>query len=512
MRETHYQRAIESTGMGIYYRDLASRHVVWSDEAKAILGLPAEAEESCDLLLSVTHPEDRERLAQFLAEVDTGPLEGGIEHRVIWPDGSLHWVLARRGILRNEQGEPVRLLGVTVDITALKHAEERQRQADRQAQHALQTAHEHSQRLVKELERKQAFLDAIMEQAPSALVIVEAPSGKILRYNQAARKLLDQDLLESQHYLQYPPRWHEDGTLFRREEYPLVRALVKEEVVIREPMCCRFSDGRMRHVEVSAAPVYDEAGRMLVAVATFIDVSERFELERKKDAFICVAGHELRTPLTSIKGSLQLMQRYLLRLLTGQPEDDTKTKRMVEQLARWNERALRQADVESRLVNDLLDATRLQSGELRICPHPCNLVQVVQQEVEDLQAAARARVIELDLPETEEIPVLADEVRIGQVVANFVTNALKYSPAHEPVQVGLAHAGKQARVWVRDYGMGLSPEAQRTIWDRFRPVTTFAEYSGIGVSGLGLGLHISRELIEQHGGETGVESVPGEGS
>ncbi|MBO0784017.1 MAG: PAS domain S-box protein, partial [Ktedonobacteraceae bacterium] len=354
-RETHYQRAIESTGVGIYYRDLASRHVVWSDEAKAILGLPAEAEESCDLLLSVTHPEDRGRLAQFLAEADSGPLEGGMEHRVTWPDGSLHWVLVRRGILRNEQGEPVRLLGVTVDITALKHAEERQRQADRRAQHALQTAHEHSQKLVKELERKQAFLDAIMEQAPSALVIAEAPSGKILRYNQAAGKFLDQELLESQHYRHYPPRWHEDGTLFRREEYPLVRALVKGEVVIREPMCCRFPDGRIRHVEVSAAPVYDEAGRMLVAVATFLDVSERFELERKKDAFLCVAGHELRTPLTSVKGNLQLMQRGLQRLLAAQEPCDAKAKSTLEHLARWNERALRQADVESRLVNDLLD-------------------------------------------------------------------------------------------------------------------------------------------------------------
>ncbi|MBO0782602.1 MAG: PAS domain S-box protein, partial [Ktedonobacteraceae bacterium] len=480
MRETHYQRAVESTGVGICYRDLASRHVVWSDEAKAILGLPAEAQESYDLLLSVTHPEDRERLALFLAEADVGQVEGEVEYRVIWPDGSIHWILVRRGVLRNEQGEPVRLLGVTVDITALKHAEARQRQADRQAQHALQTAHERSQELVNELERKQAFLDAIMEQAPSALVIAEAPSGKILRYNQAAGKFLDQELLESQHYRHYPPRWHEDGTLFRREEYPLVRALVKGEVVIREPMCCRFPDGRIRHVEVSAAPVYDEAGRMLAAVATFIDVSERFELERKKDAFLCVAGHELRTPLTSIKGSLQLMQRCLQRLLTEQPEDDTKTKRMVEQLARWNERALRQADVESRLVNDLLDATRLHSGELRSRLRPCNLVQVVRREVEDLQAAARARVIELGLPETEEIPVLADEVRIGQVIANFVTNALKYSPAYEPVQVGLARAGKQVRVWVRDYGRGLSPETQRTIWDRFRPVTTFAEYSGIG--------------------------------
>lgn len=506
--EAHYRLAMQSTRVGMYSYDLHSRRVVWSDECKALLGLPSDAQESYDLLLSVVYPEDRGRIIHLLAGMDLEQLGKGIEHRVIWPDESVHWVLTRAGATYDEQREPVCLLGVVVDITRLKQEEERRRRADCQVQQIVQEA----QALVKELECKQAFLNALMEQAPSALVIADAPSGKIVRYNHEAGKMLDKGLLESQHYTHYPPRWHEDGTLFRREEYPLVRAIIKGEVVVREKMRYRRRDGQMVHLEVSAAPIYDEEGQMLAAVATFHDLSERFELERTKDEFICVASHELRTPLTSIKGNLQLMQHGLQRLLAGQGGLGTEVNSILEHLMRCNERALQQTNVESRLVNDLLDATRLQSGELHVSLYPCNLVQVVQQAVEDLRIVACGRVIDLDLSASREIAVLADKVRIGQVVSNFVSNALKYSSAQQPVEVGIGREMKQARVWVRDYGPGLSPETQHAVWKRFRPATTFTEYGGLGASGLGLGLHFNREFIRQHGGETGVESIVGKGS
>jgi signal transduction histidine kinase len=106
---------------------------------------------------------------------------------------------------------------------------------------------------------------------------------------------------------------------------------------------------------------------------------------------------------------------------------------------------------------------------------------------------------------------MADAQRIGQVVTNYLTNALKYSPADRPVTVGLLVDDQQAQLWVRDQGPGLSPEDQERIWERFHQVKGIEVQSGSGVE-LGLGLHICRTIIEQHHGQVGVQSVRGEGS
>ncbi|MGH2482729.1 MAG: sensor histidine kinase, partial [Ktedonobacteraceae bacterium] len=122
------------------------------------------------------------------------------------------------------------------------------------------------------------------------------------------------------------------------------------------------------------------------------------------------------------------------------------------------------------------------------------------------------RTIELILPQEGAVRVQADSVRISQVVTNYLTNALKYSAEHQPVSVGLELEGHEARVWVKDAGPGLSPEVQQAIWDRLYRLSTFAEYTGLGSGGLGLGLYINREIIRQHGGNVGVESASGKGS
>jgi signal transduction histidine kinase len=247
-------------------------------------------------------------------------------------------------------------------------------------------------------------------------------------------------------------------------------------------------------------------------VVTFNDISERFELERKKDEFICMASHELRTPLTSIKGNLQLSRRRLQQLFhNDNGAFASESQAALEYFTQWNERALRQVNVESRLINDLLDASRIQTDSLRVTLERNNLVQIVREAVGDAQAGAYTRIIHLELPEQLEIPVLADSVRISQVVTNYLANALKYSGENDPITVGLALAGDEARVWVKDVGPGIAPEALGYIWDRFRQVGSFVDYTRLG-GGLGLGLYINHALIQLHGGRSGVESIRGKGS
>jgi signal transduction histidine kinase len=140
-----------------------------------------------------------------------------------------------------------------------------------------------------------------------------------------------------------------------------------------------------------------------------------------------------------------------------------------------------------------------------------DLADVVRESVGTQRALTPGRVIRLDLPNDEQVPVVVDADRIGQVVTNLLTNALKYSQADRPVDVALEVNGRRARLAVRDEGPGLPQEEQERVWEIFHRVPGLEVQSG-GSESLGLGLFICKAIIERHGGQVGVESVEGKGS
>ncbi len=235
------------------------------------------------------------------------------------------------------------------------------------------------------------------------------------------------------------------------------------------------------------------------------------EANRQMDAFMSMASHELKTPLTSVKLHLQLAQRRVRGLLSRQTVSLDEMRRALDQLQEQFLRSQLQVQRLDRLVNDLLDISRIQSDRLEIRPESADLAVIVRDAVEDQRQLAKTRTISLHpLPE-QGVPVVADAGRIGQVVMNYLTNALKYSPEHQPVEVGVEVEEHQARVWVRDQGPGLSPDEQTHIWERFYRAKGIEVQSGSGI-GLGLGLYISRTIIQTHRGQVGVQSAPGQGS
>lgn len=174
-------------------------------------------------------------------------------------------------------------------------------------------------------------------------------------------------------------------------------------------------------------------------------------------------------------------------------------------------RAEQQVDLQNRLVGDLLDASRMRSDRLELHSRRCDITRIVQECVDVQREQHSQRVLTLKMPSTQDIPVMADPDRVGQVVTNYLTNALKYSDAECPVAVEVTLEGTHVRVSVRDQGPGLQPEQQEHLWDRFYRVPGIHVRSGSGV-GLGLGLYICRSIMERLGGTTGVQSRPGEGS
>lgn len=510
----HYQLATEAAGTGFWDWDLLQGTQVWTNQCKHLLGWQPGDPMSYQSFLTHLHPCDRERVSCRLQECLAQHKEYEAEYRVIWPDESLHWIHSRGRGIYDHSGKPVRMLGVLFDVTARKMAEEERDLLlvqERTARLEAEAVRQQSDDLIAQLERRQTFFKAVVNQAPCGLFIAEAPGGKVIIANKESSKILGHRLIQCnsvEEYTQYHA-FHPDGRPYLAEEYPLARGLTGE-VVMQEHALYRQGDGTMIHLSNSAAPIRDSSGHILASVTTFNDVTEHYELERKKDEFITMASHELRTPLTSAKGNLQLMQHRLQRLL------EPKTfaiigKQDIEHLLGWTERVLRQINVENHLLNDLLDASAIQMGELRVFLEPGDLVQAVREAVDTVQATAKSRTLTLVLPEEPVIPVIFDHVRITQVVTNYLTNALKYSPAPQPVTVGITLNEHEARVWVQDAGPGLSLQEQRYVWERFSQMDRFANYLRLG-GGLGLSLYISHRLIQLHGGDSGVESAVGKGS
>ncbi|GER88881.1 hypothetical protein KDW_30430 [Dictyobacter vulcani] len=205
-----------------------------------------------------------------------------------------------------------------------------------------------------------------------------------------------------------------------------------------------------------------------------------------------------------IKGNVQLTERHLLRH-RQQPEvlPDYLAEGALLQVIN------QQVDRVNTLLSNLLDVSRIQTEKMEIYPMPCDLVHLVRQAVFSYSTRANEREIRLGLPESLVIPVNVDALKIEQVIIHYLTNASQYSSADTPIDI--QHTDTLAYCFVRDSGVGIESQQLEHIWDCFSRGAGAHKYGGYG-SGLGVGLYISKTLIEQHHGQVGMQSKPGEGS
>ena len=225
-----------------------------------------------------------------------------------------------------------------------------------------------------------------------------------------------------------------------------------------------------------------------------LDISERKALEQRKDAFIGMASHELKTPVTSLKGFLNLLQRLLAS------QDNAK---VLHYLARMDA----QIDKLTKLINDLLDVSRMQTGQL-VYREECVAVDaLVQDIVESVQETTQTH--HLLLEGQTQAHVFGDQDRLGQVLINLLNNAIKYSPDADTVVVRLATDANHVLISVQDFGRGIAKEHHHRIFERFYQVTDSEEKT---YPGLGIGLSICGEIVKRHRGRLWVESEKGTGA
>jgi PAS domain S-box-containing protein len=288
-----------------------------------------------------------------------------------------------------------------------------------------------------------------------------------------------------------------------------------EAVRSRTPYHAQFrlrrSDGIYRDVLVHGCTSSDPEGAFTGYIGTILDITEQKELETQREAFVSMVTHELKTPLTALQGNIQLAQRHLTRLLSRKEEFQPKQQDILEKVQDTLNRAQRPLQLEQRMINDLLDSSRVQEGKLELRLASCDLAELVSKCVQDYQEVYPNRLIRLELPEQDLPQVYADSDRLQQVLSNYLTNALKFSPPTEPIHVGLSLEAENIRVWVQDHGPGLPHEQQQHIWKRFYQVPQPSIQSGLQ-AGLGLGLYLCQQLISRQQGWVGVESTPGCGA
>lgn len=252
----------------------------------------------------------------------------------------------------------------------------------------------------------------------------------------------------------------------------------------------------------NGGPIRSSSGDLVGQVEIYTDVTAQRRAEQVKDEFLSIAAHELKTPITSLKGYAQLLQRAALRNQVGLNH---------EQLAERLSAMLRQIDRLTTLVNDLLEVSRIQTGRLELRPEVIEMGEVVEHVIDRFRAdPALSANHEIEVREVKRaLTGYWDSGRLDQVLTNLLGNAVKYSPGGGVILVRLGRSGDMAKVSVSDQGIGIPKSDVEKL---FQPFARAANANVRNFTGIGLGLFISRDIIERMGGQIWVDSQEGKGS
>ena len=397
-------------------------------------------------------------------------------------DGSRFDVSLTITSLRGPEGEVVGYLGLSEDITARKQAE-RQRDA---AIDGLADS-------VRELRKSEETFRAAMEAASIGMALVK-PDGRFMKVNDALCTLLgyqESELLAND----FQSITHEED--LERDVGLLRRALAGQLTSYRTEKRYYHQSGRVIWALLSVSVVRDVNGNPDYFVSQIQDITEQREAERIKSEFISVVSHELRTPLTSIRGSLGLI---LGAFSVSLPE---KVARLVNIAHQNCERLIP-------LINDILDIDKIASGKMRFDMQEISLAQVMKRAVEATEPFAQRYEAQLELqPVAAGIRITVDEDRFVQAVCNLISNACKFSPQRGKVVIAASVAAGQVHLSVSDNGPGIPEEFRGRIFERFSQADSSAVRRA---GGTGLGLHITRQIVERMNGRIGFETELGKGT
>lgn len=458
--------AMQGGRMGAWSRDLRDRTAWWSPELEAILGLsPGSLPTKAGALVELVHPDDRAAIQQAFDDAQAEGADISVEFRVRHADGPWLWVDGR-GRVAHADGRPTKVFGIVIDIGARKRAEEAS----------------------SELEaRFQTLADGMPQ-----LAWMARSDGWIEWYNR---------------------RWYEyTGTTPQEMEgwgwqgvhdpnvLPEVLDRWKAAIAAREPFEMVFplrgGDGQFRSFLTRVSPLKDSSGEVLHWFGTNTDISSQRAAEealrasdRRKDEFLATLAHELRNPLAPIRNTIELLDRA-----GPLPPHVERARALLD----------RQSKQLVRLVDDLLDISRITQGKVHLRREEVSLVRCLEDALQTVRHSLDAAGYEVMLNiGPDPLYANADPTRVCQAFANLLSNAVKFTPRGGRIFISAAAEGGSACIRITDSGVGIAPEHLVGIFEMFSQVAqALAREQG----GLGVGLALVRGLVELHGGSVEAQS------
>jgi PAS domain S-box-containing protein len=490
--EERYRALVENLPL-VTYIDRAdeTHHSVYiSPQIETTLGYARDAWKDDGFFPSILHPEDREWVIEEHRRAYGSQVGMTLEYRLLHQDGHAVWFRDQMTIVRDPSDGGVYAQGYMLDITERKESEER-----------LGEAEKRYRTLVEQLPLA-TYIDALDE--TSSAIYMSPQIEAMLGYT--------------------TEEWTTDKELFPKllhpEDRERVMAEVAREHATDEPFRSEYRliarDGQVVWIRDEAVTIRDDDGRKLYAQGYMLDITARKvteealeralegeraandhlrELDRLKDEFIALVSHELRTPLTSIRGYLE----FLLEDAAGLAPEQARFLAVVE----------RNAERLQHLVNDLLFVAQVDAGRLSIERSEVDLPALAADAVEAARVVASAAEVELELVAEPMGPLAGDRARLAQLLDNFISNAIKFTPEGGRVVVRTWVEGDRALVTVSDSGIGIPLDEQARLFERFYRASSATERA---IPGTGLGLAIAKAIVDAHGGSISVESTAGVGT
>lgn len=517
--EARLRLALEAGHMGVFDRNLRTNEVQWSDNMEAIYGLPPGGfAGNFEAFQQLIHPDDRPKVTEAIQRAIDERSKYELEFRCVWPDGSIHWLTSKAMIYTAPDGQAARVVGVCLDITERKQAEQTARfLADVSVTLSTTVDYDTTFRQLAKLSVP-FFADwcivdvvdndgtlqraAIVHNDPEKLQLGLSIKQKFVLRDDAphspanalrtGRSVLISDITDD-----IIATFTQDDEHLRLMRQLHLKSYIGVPVIARgRPLgviSFLTADSQRRYDAEDLALAEDLAHRTAIALDNAHLYQELREADRLKDEFLAMLAHELRNPLAPIRNSL-----FIMRAPNVAPE-------LTQQVLAIAER---QVQHMARLLDDLLDVSRISRGRIELRKEPVDIARVVQLAMDAVQPLVNEsqHEVTVSLP-SEPVKIFADPTRLEQILTNLLNNACKYTEPRGHIWLEVERQGNELVIRVRDTGIGISSEMLPRIFDLFVQASRQLERSHGGV---GIGLTLVRRLIELHGGTIDARS-PGLG-
>jgi two-component system CheB/CheR fusion protein len=463
--EEQLKLALEGGQVGAWSWNLKTNEVQGSREEADLFGLKnGKFFTTYDQWLNAVHPDDKTEIQAHIKHSLTEKLPLDAEFRILTPEGNVKWMLSKANIYVDDAAQAERMMGINIDITERKLAIE----------------------AIAESEKR---FHSLSDSAP-VMIWMSDVDENCNYLNQTWLSFTGKSLQQEIGKGWYKGIHPEDLEGFLN----IYDGAYENHKPFKTDYRLKRHDGEYRWIMAHGVPRFVNGQTFSGFIGTCIDITERINLEKQKDDFMSIASHELKTPVTSIKAYTQILQEKFIKL------EDENTASMLG-------RVDKQVDKLTQLINTLLDVARIQSGQMEYEYETVDINPFIRNIAEENQRIFPSHKIELHL--TDEDTIVTDKLRITQVLNNLISNAVKYSPDANKIIIRTKNDANEFTFAVKDFGIGISPDKHEQIFVRFFRVS---ESEGNRVSGLGLGLFISSQIIKQQGGKIWLESEPGKGS